>query len=59
MICSLIDISSQIVCSREIMASIPDEVITYFNLANPSSRTVALQSTQPVTEMSTRNLPGG
>jgi hypothetical protein len=26
---------------------------------NPSSRTMALGSTQPVTEMSTRNLPGG
>jgi hypothetical protein len=25
----------------------------------PSSRTVALGSTKPVTEMSTRNLPGG
>jgi hypothetical protein len=28
-------------------------------LANPSSCTVALGSTQPLTEMSTRNLPGG
>jgi hypothetical protein len=26
---------------------------------NPSSRTMALGSTQPLTEMSTRNLPGG
>jgi hypothetical protein len=26
---------------------------------NPSSRTMALVSTQPLTEMSTRNLPGG
>jgi hypothetical protein len=26
---------------------------------NPSSRTMALGSTQPPTEMSTRNLPGG
>jgi hypothetical protein len=30
-----------------------------FNLPNPSSRTIALGSTQPLTEMSTRNLPGG
>jgi hypothetical protein len=30
-----------------------------FNLSNPSSRTVALRSTQPLTEMSTRNLPVG
>jgi hypothetical protein len=29
-----------------------------FNLPNPSSRTMALGSTQALTEMSTRNLPG-
>jgi hypothetical protein len=39
--------------------SIPDEVIGIFNLPNPSSRTVVVGSTQPLTEMSTRNLPGG
>jgi hypothetical protein len=32
---------------------------SFFNLPNPSSRTVALMFTQPVTEMSTRNLHGG
>jgi hypothetical protein len=37
----------------------PDEIIGFFNLPNPSSRTMALVSTQPRTEMSTRNLPGG
>jgi hypothetical protein len=37
---------------------VPDEVDS-FNLPNPSSRTMALGSTQPLTEMSTRNLPGG
>jgi hypothetical protein len=31
----------------------------FFNLPNPSSRTMALVSTQPLTEMSTRNIPGG
>jgi hypothetical protein len=31
----------------------------FFNLPNPSSRTMALVSTQPLIEMSTRNLPGG
>jgi hypothetical protein len=36
---------------------IPDEV-DFFNLPNPSSRTMALGSTQPLTETSTRNLPG-
>jgi hypothetical protein len=37
---------------------VPDEV-DFLNLPNPSSRTMALRSTQPLTEMSTRNLPGG
>jgi hypothetical protein len=37
---------------------VPDEV-DFFNSPNPSSRTMALGSTQPLTEMSTMNLPGG
>jgi hypothetical protein len=37
---------------------VPDEV-NLFNLPNPSSRTMTLGSTQHLTEMSTRNLPGG
>jgi hypothetical protein len=37
---------------------VPDEV-DFFNLPNSFSRTMALGSTQPLTEMSTRNLPGG
>jgi hypothetical protein len=37
---------------------VPHEV-DFFNLPNPSRRTMALGSTQPLTEMSTRNLPGG
>jgi hypothetical protein len=32
--------------------------LDFFNRSNPSSRTMALWSTQPLTEMSTRNLPG-
>jgi hypothetical protein len=44
--------------SRKVANSIPD-VIGFFNWPNPSSRTMALASTQPLTEMSTRNLPGG
>jgi hypothetical protein len=43
----------------KIADSNPDEVIGFFNRLNPSSRTMALGSTQPLTEMSTRNLPGG
>jgi hypothetical protein len=31
----------------------------FFNLPDPSSHTMALGSTQPLTEMSTRNLSGG
>jgi hypothetical protein len=34
-------------------------IFFFFNLPNPSSRTMALGSTQPLTEMSARNLPGG
>jgi hypothetical protein len=37
---------------------VPDGV-DFFNLPHPSSRIMALGSTQPLTEMSTRNLPGG
>jgi hypothetical protein len=33
--------------------------LDFFNLPNPFSCTMALGSTQPLTEMSTRNLPGG
>jgi hypothetical protein len=31
----------------------------FFDLPTPSSRTMALESTQRLTEMSVRNLPGG
>jgi hypothetical protein len=33
--------------------------VDFFNLPNPSSRTMALGSTQSLIAMSTRNLPGG
>jgi hypothetical protein len=45
--------------SRKVAGSNPDEVIGFFIWPNPSSRTMALGSTQPLTEMSTRNLLGG
>jgi hypothetical protein len=38
---------------------IPDEITGFFNWPNPSSRTMALGSTETLTEMSTRNLLGG
>jgi hypothetical protein len=37
---------------------VPVKWILFFNLPNPSSRTMALGSTQPLTETGTRNLPG-
>jgi hypothetical protein len=45
--------------SRQVAGSIPDEVIGFFNWPNPSSRTMALGLSQPLTEMSIRNLPDG
>jgi hypothetical protein len=45
--------------SRKIAGSIPYEVIGIFNSFDPSSRTMALGSIHHLTEMSTRNLPGG
>jgi hypothetical protein len=44
---------------RKIAGSHPDEIIGFFSLPNPSSRTMTLGSPQPLTEMSTKNLPGG
>jgi hypothetical protein len=45
--------------SRKVAGSIPDKVNEFFNWPNPSSRTMALESTQSLTEMSTGNFPGG
>jgi hypothetical protein len=45
--------------SGSFAGSIPDEITGFFNCPNPSSRILALGSAQPLTEMSTRNLPGG
>jgi hypothetical protein len=44
--------------SRKVSGSIPDEVTEFFNWPNPSSRIMALGLSQPLIEMSTRNLPG-
>jgi hypothetical protein len=40
------------------VVSIPNKFIGFFNLLNPSNRNMALGSTQSLTEMSTRTLPG-
>jgi hypothetical protein len=42
--------------SRKVAGSISDGVIGIFNLHNPSGRTTALGLTQPLTEVSTRNV---
>jgi hypothetical protein len=44
--------------ARRSPVRVSDEV-DLFGLPNSSSRTMALGSTQPLTEMSNRNLPGG
>jgi len=45
--------------SRKVAGSIPDSVIGIFNWHNPFDRTMALGSTQPLTEMSTRSISWG
>jgi len=45
--------------SRKVAGSIPDHVIGIFHWHNPSGRTMALGSSQPLTEMSTRNISWG
>jgi hypothetical protein len=42
-----------------VAGSSPDEVDFFCNLPNTFSRNMALGSTESLTEMSTRNLPGG
>jgi hypothetical protein len=44
---------------QKVAGSVPNEVIGFFNGPNPSSRITAQGSTQLLTEMNTRNLPGG
>jgi hypothetical protein len=43
--------------SRILAVSIPNKVIQFFILPNISNRGMALGSKQPLTEMSTRDLP--
>jgi hypothetical protein len=44
---------------RKVVGSLPNEIVGFFSLPNPSSLTVVLGSTQRLTEMSTWNIPGG
>jgi hypothetical protein len=45
--------------NRKVAGSIPDGVNGIFHCHKPSDRTMALGSTQPLTEMSTRNISWG
>jgi hypothetical protein len=42
------------VTSRKVAGSIPDEVVIFFSLPNTSSRTVAPEFTQRLTEIGAR-----
>jgi hypothetical protein len=53
--CSLLKQNS---ASQKVRGSIPN-VTGFFNWSDPSSCTKALEETYPLTEMSTRKLPGG
>jgi len=44
---------------RKVAGSIPDGVIGSFHFHNPFDRTMALGSTQPLTEMSIRSISWG
>jgi hypothetical protein len=43
----------------ERFADSSSDKVDFFSLPNPSRRSMALWSSQPLTEMSTRNHPGG
>jgi hypothetical protein len=45
--------------SGKVTGSIPDGVVGIFHWHNPSDRTIALGSTQPLTEMNTRSISWG
>jgi len=47
------------VTSPKVAGSIPDGVIGIFHWHIPSGRTMKLESTQPLTEMSTGKIPAG
>jgi hypothetical protein len=45
--------------NHKVAGSIPDGVMEFFIDINPSDRTMALELTQPLTEMSTRSISWG
>jgi len=50
---------NEVYVSSQFEGSVPDGVTEIFHLHNPSGCTIALGSTQPLTEMSTRNISWG
>jgi hypothetical protein len=42
--------------TRKVAGSIPDGVVGIFHLRNTSGRIMTLESTQPLTEIGTRNI---
>jgi hypothetical protein len=46
------------ITNRKVAVSNPDEITSILNLPNPSSRTMALDFTQPLVEMSIRSYVG-
>jgi len=50
---------SPCVTSRKVACSIPDAVVGIFHGLNASGRTMVLGSTQPLTEMSTKDVSRG
>jgi hypothetical protein len=45
--------------TQKVAGSIPDRILGIFQLPNSSCSTTALGSTQPLTKMSTRDIPWG
>jgi hypothetical protein len=45
--------------NQKVAGSMPDSVMEFFIDINPSARTMALRSTQPLTEMSTWRISWG
>jgi hypothetical protein len=52
-------VALQSATNRQVVGSIPGDVSGIFHWHNPVGRTMTLGSTQPLTEMSTRNISWG
>jgi hypothetical protein len=57
--CGRVSCLSHYATSRKVDGPNSEEVFGFFNSCNNSSRTMALGSTLLITELRTRNLPGG